>query len=199
MIFSVQKKYIIALLCGIILSFSAYSIERNPKNNFKTTFLSLYTGSAKLTYERALFNKQSIEITVGYIGVGYDSFKIQPKGGLFRLAYKFIISNNANNTLTGFYLKPEFAYSDFGYNCEDQKYIYSKYSKKDFITRGRSCMGTLMMCTGYQWAKNILVFDVFAGAGLGKGNDAEIQYHHGFIKRLNYITFTFGLKIGLGF
>ncbi|MDL2239508.1 hypothetical protein LJC73_04845 [Bacteroidales bacterium OttesenSCG-928-L14] len=198
MIFSARTKYIIVAIIGMFISCSAYSIERNPKNNFKTTFLSFYTGSAKLTYERALFNKQSIEITAGYIGVGYDSFNVQPKGALFRLAYKFIFSPN-QNVLTGFYLKPEFAYSEFGYNCVDKNLAYAKYSTGNSNTRGRSCMGTLMACAGYQMAKNILVFDAFVGAGFGIGNDAEIQYHHGFIERYKHLTLTFGVKVGIGF
>ena len=46
----------------------AFSSDNIKKNNLKTTVLSYITGSAKITYERALFEGQSVEITAGRIG-----------------------------------------------------------------------------------------------------------------------------------
>ena len=66
------------------------------KNDLKVTMLSLFSGSTKLTYERAFIQygfhiTNSIEITGGVIGWGGDWLNHnRSRGGLCRLAYKFI-------------------------------------------------------------------------------------------------------------
>ncbi|MEG1556572.1 MAG: hypothetical protein RR356_07610 [Bacteroidales bacterium] len=161
--------------------------QRDHKNAFKTTFLSFYTGSAKLTYERAVKLGQSFEITGGGIGLGYDSFGMKPKGALFRFAYKFIFFPQEHFLLNGLYLKPELAISCFSYDAVEA------------VGRKMSNMGTLMACVGYQWAKKIFIAEGFVGMGVGYGNDSDYEYHHGFVDRFGWLTFTFGLKVGFTF
>ena len=152
------------------------------KNTIKTTFLSFFTGSAKLTYERATWPRQSFEITGGYIGVGYDKFKVNPKGGLVRVAYKFIFAPS----LSGFYVKPEYAFSAF--------YLDAKNGD-----RVPSYMQTIMANGGYQWIIKRFVLDGFAGIGVGWGNKTELNYHHGFIDYYGWLTLTFGIRLGVAF
>ncbi len=161
----------------------------NPhKNIFKVTYLSWVTGSTKLSYERYLFNNQTIEVTGGVIGWGNDKYKVSPKGGIFRVAYKFILSNKNGSALQGFYLRPEFAYTSFNYDSEEV-----------VGTRINSSMGTVMGTVGYQWCSHVLVLDGFVGAGVGLGNPTESTYHHSFIDVDQWLTLTFGLKIGFTF
>ncbi len=160
---------------------------REPhKNILKVTFLSWFTGSTKLSYERYLFNNQSIEATAGVIGWGYDKYKNNPSGAIFRVAYKFILFNT--NSLQGFYLRPEFAYTTFNYD-----------SKEVVGTRVNSSMGTVMATVGYQWCSHIFVIDGFVGAGLGLGSPREFNYHHSFIDIDQWLTLTFGVKLGFTF
>ncbi len=168
------------------LFFAAISLHAQEKNSLKTTFLSFATGSTKLTYERATLPKQSLEVTGGIIGVGYDKFGVNPKGGLFRTAYKFIFSKKANAPLDGLYLKPEYAVSIFDYDSKSSG-------------RVNSSMHTILANAGYQWIIGMLVLDGFVGAGVGLGNPTELNYHHGFIDCYGWLTLTFGMKIGVAF
>jgi len=152
------------------------------KNTLKTTFLSYITGSAKLTYERATFPGQSFEITGGIIGAGFDKFKVKPRGGLFRTGYKFIFSQS----LSGLYLKPEYAFSAFDFNSKNADRIHSQ-------------MQTIMCNVGYQWIIKRLVLDGFVGIGVGWGNKTELNYHHGFIDRYGWLTLSFGMRVGIAF
>jgi hypothetical protein len=157
------------------------------KNALKTTFLSFITGSTKLTYERATLPQQSFEVTGGIIGVGFDKFKVNPKGGLFRAAYKFILSKPLDAApLCGLYIRPEYAISVFDYDSKTME-------------RCNSSMQTIMGTFGYQWGTRMLILDGFVGAGVGWGNPTELKYHHGFIERYSWLTLTFGIKFGLAF
>jgi hypothetical protein len=186
-----KKKIPVLLLIFISIcsSIQIYAQERAYHNAFKITFLSFLTGSTKVTYERATFSRQSLEITVGVIGWGYDKFKVHPKGGLLRVSYKFILYSKSSEPLNGFYIKPEFAFSHFKHNIFTEE-------KND---RTLSSWGTLMGCTGYQFTRKWLVLDGFIGVGAGIGTPTPLRYHHGFIDRMKHVTFTFGLKFGIAF
>ena len=111
------------------------------KNEIKVALLSLASGTSKITYERLVREYQSVELTAGVIGWGFDKLKdSDPKGTAWRAAYKFIFPNkhNANNQLSGFYIKPELCYSTYRYNHE---------------TRGRHKVDrvALMGVLGYDW------------------------------------------------
>ena len=180
---------IIVGFCGN--SFAQTEQPRMRKNELKVALLSLASGTSKLTYERLVAEYQSIEITAGVIGWGFDKLKdSDPQGTAWRLAYKFIIPNkrNANNQMCGFYIKPEWCYSSYKYNHK---------------TDGRLQVDrmALMAVIGYDWVLNWFVFDIYGGLGPAWGNSNKSNYHHGFIG-LNAdspTAFTAGFRIGVAF
>ena len=194
-----MNKYIFLILFLLINSKLLFSQEfGSGKNALKTTFLSFATGSAKLTYERSIFNNQSIEITGGYIGVGFDGQHNHPRGGLFRYAHKFILNYNPKYPLDGIYIKPEIALSSFNYNIQEINLL-------DELERINSTMGTLLACFGYQWGKKAFTFDSFIGIGGALGSECDTNYQHGFIlwnffdRYSKNVSLTFGMKLGVCF
>ena len=172
----------------------AFAQEEQPKmrkNEIKVALLSLASGTSKITYERWVGEYQSIELTAGVIGWGFDKLKnSDPKGTAWRAAYKFIFPNkhNANNQLCGFYIKPELCYSTYRYNHE---------------TRGRLKVDrvALMGVLGYDWVLKWFVFDIYGGLGVASGNSNYSNYHHGFIgwSADSLTAFTAGFRVGVAF
>ena len=161
------------------------------KNEIKVALLSIASGSSKVTYERLVGDYQSIELTVGVIGLGFDILKdSDPKGTSWRAAYKFIFPNqyNADNQLCGFYVKPELCYSSYYYTHCNQERL-----KVDRV----ALMGVL----GYDWVEKWFVLDVYTGLGLASGNSNHSNYHHGFIGWNDHTpyAFTAGFRIGVAF
>ena len=161
------------------------------KNEIKVALLSLASGTSKITYERLVRDYQSIELTAGIIGWGFDKLKdSNPKGTAWRLAYKFIFPNkkNANNQMNGFYIKPELCYSQYSYTNN---------------SRGRCNVDrvALMGVLGYDWVLQWFVFDIYGGLGLACGNSNYSNYHHGFIGLSpdSPTAFTAGFRIGVAF
>ena len=163
------------------------------RNAIKVTFLSGVSGSSKISYERAVFGNQTMEMTVGYIGLGYDKYKNNPNGYTVRYAHKFFLSGNKVKPLNGFYLRPEFIYSHFNYDM------------KDLSERKLSEMGSVVFTAGYQYVINRLVVDAYFGGGYAFGNECDTHYQHGF-SLWDYfgtynknIAMTFGVKVGFSF
>ena len=168
--------------------------ETHPRRNaVKATFLSWFSGSSKVSYERAVFDNQTMELTVGYIGLGHDKYKNDPKGETIRYAHKFIISGNSSQPLNGFYLRPELIYSRFYYNT------------KGGNSRDLSEMGSIIGSVGYQYVIHQFVLDAYFGGGYTLGKESDTHYQHGFslweyFGSLNkHIAMTFGLKLGISF
>lgn len=86
-------------------------------NSIKFTFLSWFTGSTKIAYERALPDiRQSAEICAGIISAGYDKYRNDPSGFSLRYGHKFFLPDKDEVSLKGFYLRPEAVYSRYFYN-----------------------------------------------------------------------------------
>lgn len=174
-----------------MLAFGQAKHSKMRKNEIKVALLSLASGTSKITYERLVNDYQSIELTAGVIGWGFDKLKdSDPQGTAWRMAYKFIFPDkwNANNQMCGFYIKPELCYSKYSYTHE---------------TQGRRDVDrvALMGVLGYDWVRNWFVFDVYGGLGLASGNSNLSNYHHGFIgwSHDSPTAFTAGFRIGVAF
>lgn len=182
------KNIMLCVLSVICISLTCNAKPSQNNNNLKVTILSLFSGSTKLTYERLIVQKQSLEITGGIIGAGMDILNHNgAKGALCRLAYKFIFKEEQQSPLDGFYVKPEFAFSSYSYKYEEERLSVNRLA--------------VMGCTGYQIVKNWFVFDIFAGMGFGVGDANKSNYHHGYIgfNSSSPFAFTAGFKLGVVF
>ncbi|MBQ2142522.1 MAG: ComEC/Rec2 family competence protein, partial [Alistipes sp.] len=111
-------------------------------NALKITFLSWGTGSTKLSYERALPERQqSAEICASIIGAGWDGYHNSPLGMTLRYGHKFFLGNySPSRPLDGFFVRPEAIYCHYGYDSASDG------------TRQISQMGALLATAGYQRA-----------------------------------------------
>ena len=182
------------LLIGSFVFANAFASDLSARRQaVKTTVPSWYTGSCKVSYERAVFRSQTMEFTAGYIGVGHDNFNNHPKGYTARYAHKFILHGNDVQPLNGFYLRPELIFTHFHYDT------------KEAGDRALSKMGSAVFTVGYQYAIHRFVADFFFGGGYAFGQEADTFYQHGFalwnfLGGFNKnIDMTFGIKVGVSF
>ena len=188
-----KYRILLILLCFCLFFVDASAEDISVRRNaVKTTFLSWFSGSCKVSYERAVFGNQTMEMTLGYIGVGFDKYKNNPEGYTARYAHKFMLSENYQ-PLKGFYLRPEMIYSRF------------HYDDKGITERKLSEMASLMFTAGYQYVVNRFVVDAYFGSGYAWGTECDTHYQHSFslwdyfgTKNKN-IAMTFGVKLGICF
>lgn len=186
-----RKHIILAILLLPSVLFAQHELTKMRKNEIKVALLSLASGTSKVTYERLVRDYQSIELTAGVIGWGFDKLKdSDPWGTAWRVAYKFLFPNlyNADNQLCGFYLKPELCYSSY-------------YYTHSTLARLKVDRLALMGVLGYDWVRKWFVFDVYGGLGLASGNSNRSNYHHGFIGWNDHTPFAFtaGFRVGVAF
>ena len=189
---------LLALLTGVL--FQSYGRERahgevnDYKNSIKLTFLSLISGSTKVSYERALPKiRQSSEICASWIGAGHDKYHNDPKGFTVRYGHKFFFKDKDSKSLQGWYLRPEAIYSYYNYNCQNTR------------SRELADMGALLGTAGYQLVHKRFLADFWIGAGYAFGHPSETRYHHGFElwhwlgKNNDHLAMSFSIRIGLCF
>ena len=154
---------------GINQSFSS------NKNAIKFTFLSWFSGSTKISYERAFPEiKQSGEICAGLISAGYDKYHNSPLGFTLRYGHKFFIGEYSTiKPLDGFFVRPEIIYSHFSY---DSKTLNANLEKERNLAQMTALLGTF----GYQKTFGNFIIDGWVGAGMALGKPADTGYHHGF-------------------
>ncbi len=189
-----MKKFLLIFTFLISLAVKAEEEKRVCQNAFSTTFLSWFTGSVKLYYERAFDQHNAIQSAVGIIGVMMDGRHNDPKGLHLRTGYKynFALTREAK-PLQGFYVKPELLFSTF------------EYDEKETKIRKRSTMGTLMANIGFQYIWNRFVVDGYWGIGYAVGNEADTWYQHGFMlldmlgMKSKDISLGAGMKLGFCF
>ena len=189
-----MNKILLLIMCFVFVDvLSAQDDAPDRRNAVKATFLSWFSGSSKISYERAVFDNQTMEMTVGYIGLGFDKYKNNPDGFTVRYAHKFMLLGNNVKPLNGLYLRPELIYSNF------------RYDAKEYSGRKLSEMGSLVFTTGYQYVINRFIIDAYFGGGYALGDECDTHYQHGFslwdyfgIYNRN-IAMTFGVKMGVCF
>ena len=106
----------ICALLVCLLSVAPCVAGERYDNAIKLTFLSWVTGSTKVSYERAFDNHQTAEVCASLIGAGFDKFQNDPRGFTLRYAHKFFLAGNDEGGLNGFYVRPEFIFSNYTYN-----------------------------------------------------------------------------------
>ena len=138
-------------------------------NSVKITFLSWFSGSTKISYERAFPKvRQSGEICGSLICAGYDKYHNNPLGFTVRYGHKFFLPDRDQLSLKGFYLRPELMYSHYNYDRINDR------------TRTLASMWALLGTVGYQYVYKRFLADFWVGGGYAFGQPAETGYHHGF-------------------
>lgn len=195
------------LFLETICLFVCFGYAQNPstltkvrKNDIKITLLSIGSGSSRFTYERAIGDNMSAELTLGVVGWGYDFLHhLDSKGYLIKAAYKWnlVPMKKANSPLAGFYVKPEFAYADFDYSPKniqgDNPLVPVEYSHTRQVALMAEC--------GYQLLLKWFVFDVYTGLGPAFGTGNTYNYFHSFMlfPKEGWLAFTAGFRIGVAF
>lgn len=176
------------------------------KNAVKFDFLSPVTGNSTFAFERSIKPGQSLEATLGIIGLGFDPNNKEPRGSFMKFGMKFIKSPDFYlkgmryaHILKGAYVKPEIALSYFSRLTEvyDSRYPedYGYYNeRKNYFSLA------VQMVIGKQWVINDIFLVDFYG-GLGYGFDGgEGEYHYGYAITPDVpLSFSTGLKIGVLF
>jgi len=188
------------------------------KNAYKFGLFSPATGALSIGYERSIKPGASVDMSVGFIGVGFNEVNgNDAKGAYFDVGYKFIVTpsyHRAGTTyghlLRGFYFKPKFALSMYGRE-------FSKYNNgTGFSTRERHQVvaGAVTLDLGWQWViGDMFLLNMYGGFGYGMDNmrsirnslnpsyyeyDLDPSYHYGFtVGGQIPLAFTAGLKIGI--
>ena len=163
-------------------------------NSVKITFLSCFSGSTKVSYERAFPSvRQSGEICASLISAGYDKYHNDPLGFTVRYGHKFFLPDRDGVSLKGFYLRPEIMYSH---------YYYTSRIGGD---RTLANMGATLATIGYQYVYKRFLADFWVGGGYAFGNPSETYYHHGFelwhwFGRVNTnLAMSFSIRLGICF
>ena len=184
-----------ALLTLLCVATSSVNAKSQYKNAVKITFLSWFSGSTKISYERAFTTcKQSGEICASMIGAGYDKYRNKPLGFTVRYGHKFFLAGyNEDRPLMGFYLRPEAMYSHYDYTQSATK------------KRTPARMGAILGTIGYQYCIKRFIADAWVGAGYCFGKTAETGYYHGFQtfdwlgKYSDNIALSFSIRVGVLF
>ena len=176
------------------------------RNDLKVTLLSLGSGSTRITYERAFSKRNSAELTVGFIGMGWDWMNhTRSKGLLTKFAYKWrlIPQGSSRSWLAGMYVKPELVYAQFVYGPQR--------GREGVRTKGRGDMSStapeetrqfaLLAECGYQLLWDWFLFDVYCGLGPSFGPGNSNNYYHSFMLYPSggRLAFTAGFRIGVAF
>ena len=168
--------------------------ETEYLNSLKITFLSWFSGSTKLSYERAFPQvNQSGEICASLICAGYDKYDNDPLGFTVRYGHKFFLPDKDGITLKGLYLRPEVIYSHYN------------YTGKGDGNRTLANMGAILGTIGYQYVYRRFLADFWFGGGYAYGNAAETNYHHGFelwhwLNKANTnVAMSFSIRLGICF
>ena len=198
-----MKHYYSILLAALISFFCLVPVSAsNSKateqtdylNSVKITFLSWFSGSTKVSYERAFPAwKQSGEICASLICAGYDKYKNNPLGFTVRYGHKFFLADNNKLSLRGFYLRPEIIYSHYTYDSQLDG------------SRSLANMGAAIATVGYQYMYKRFLADFWFGGGYAFGNESDTGYHHGFelwnwLGKYNpNIAMSFSIRLGVCF
>ena len=176
-----------AVLAVIAIVDPVLAMGQGARNDVKMTLLSLGSGSTRISYERALDEKHSAELTVGLVGAGVDVLNhAQPEGYLLKACYKWNVlpMRVAQSALAGLYVKPELIWADFGYSHDG--------------VHGHTHQVALLAEGGYQVVWKWFVFDVYCGVGPTVGTGNADNYYHGFMRfpKDGFVGWTAGFRLG---
>ncbi len=179
------------------------------KNALKVGFLSPLFGATSFSFEHSLRPGNSIEATIGIIGLGTDFIGNSSKGVYLKFGYKFIKSPDFylkgmqySHILKGAYIRPEVSFSI--YNSEaDSRYDYNGSLILGAGSTESNTMFAFMLNFGKQWVyQDRFLIDWFTGVGYGFGTaNSNDPFHYAFFGGSSGSSFaiTSGLRIGVLF
>jgi hypothetical protein len=165
------------------------SYSDNKLNAIKFHIFSPLYDYLSVSYERSLKAGQSLEGTLGIIGIGDDQLNANPEGAFAKFGYKFIKSPDFYlrgmryaHLLKGAYFKPEIALAVFSAN--QNNYDYSTDNNYNKL-RNSTLSVALLLNVGKQWVfDNRFAVDFSIGLGYGitniKKDDSSVIYQYGF-------------------
>jgi len=175
------------------------------KNALKIGFLNPFLGSTQFTYERSIKPGQSIETTLGIIGLGFDPAEVNAKGVTLKFGYKFIKTPDYlmrgmrySHLLKGGYVRPEIAFNFYSYDS----YYYDFNGPSD-LNRESTVAGAIIINLGKQWIyADVFLIDFYLGVGYGFSTNEGANgsyYHYGFAGGYEEfpIVFSGGFRVGL--
>jgi len=191
--------------------------EQQNKNALKVGFLSPLFGATSFTFEHSLKPGNSIEATLGIIGLGADIDDNSAGGVYLKFGYKFIKSPDFylkgmqySHILKGAYIRPEVAFSSYKFQ-PGPTYDYMTGKEINSGTTENNTMFAVMINLGKQWViQDKFLFDMFAGVGYGFGSadkndnnnyNNDSPFHYAFLGGSSGTAFavTAGLRIGILF
>ena len=183
--------------------------EKQHKNALKVGFLSPLFGATSFTFEHSLKPGNSIEATLGIIGLGTDFTGNSPAGVYLKFGYKFIKSPDFylkgmqySHILKGSYVRPEISFSTYS-STEEQKDYYGNPLPGSTSASVSNTMFAVMLNFGKQWVyQDRFLIDWFTGVGYGFGEaNGDNPFHYAFLGGSSGSSFsiTSGLRIGVLF
>lgn len=178
--------------------------EGQKKNAIKMNFLSPLFGHTQLAYERNLYPGQSIEISLGFIGLGRDDRDINPAGFYSGVSYKFFHKplffrrgTRYSHLLSGSYIRPEVSFGFYNYDNR-------RDNGNSNISRDSRSFGALMLNFGKQFVfSDIFLLDYYVGLGYSAATNDENNndyYDYSLVRAGdNPFSMTAGLRIGILF
>jgi len=179
------------------------------KNALKVGFLSPLFGATSFTFEHSLRPGNSIEATLGIIGLGTDISGDSPGGAYLKLGYKFIKSPDFylkgmqySHILKGAYIRPEVSFATYNSKAR-MLYSYNGSVLSSDNSTQTSTMFAIMLNIGKQWVfQDRFLIDWFTGVGYGFGDSKEDSpFHFAFLGGSDGTAFaiTSGIRIGVLF
>ena len=183
--------------------------EKQHKNALKVGFLSPLFGATSFTFEHSLKPGNSIEATLGIIGLGINMNDYTSGGVYLKFGYKFIKSPDFylkgmqySHILKGAYIRPEISFATYNYK-PSQMYDYMGNSIAGSNTTEKNTMFAIMLNFGKQWViQDRFLVDWFTGIGYGFGNShGDETFHFAFMGGDPEfpLAITSGLRIGFLF
>ena len=163
------------------------------KNAIKAEFLTPINGVTGFSYERALKPGQSVEASIGIIGLGFNNPGAAAGLGI-KAGYKFIRSPDFYldgmryaHILKGGYVRPELAFASYSLRTEDRN-----------VTKM-----AIMLNIGKQWVfSDVFLVDLFFGLGYGYSSaEGMDDWPYYFAVGTNDVplAFNWGFRIGFLF
>lgn len=201
-VFGIRKSDVskVVMSTGMTMTFenessSASSLSGQKRNAIKFRVFSPLYGYSDITYERSLRPGNSMECSMGFIGLG-SQYDTEVKGGSLRVGYKMIKSPDYYiqgmryaHILKGAYFRPEIAASYYERTEKDEEPV------NVFAT-------ALMITVGNQWVLNdMVVVDCYFGLGYGYSDEGTFNMQYGYSTGDVKVplAFTSGLRLGLLF